>query len=110
MIGEATEFGFVIFGVPVVYSVEEGKLLSGALEAPLKPQHGKIKLRLLVDRLSVEVFANDGRAYMPIRALQMDHERGIEIFTKGGKTAVSSLEVRELKSIWNKFFNSQEGI
>jgi len=100
-VGEATDFGLVILGVPVVYNVEEGRLSSDALNAPLKPQDGKIKLRLLVDRLSIEVFANDGRVYMPIRALRLNHERGIETFTEGGETTVSSLEVRELKSIWN---------
>jgi fructan beta-fructosidase len=100
-VGEATEFGFEILGVPVVYNVEEGRLSSDTLKAPLKPQDGKIKLRLLVDRLSIEVFGNDGRLYMPTHALHLNHERGIEIFTKGGETTVKSLEVRELKSIWN---------
>ncbi|MHC5155597.1 MAG: glycoside hydrolase family 32 protein [Planctomycetota bacterium] len=101
VIADAAEFGFVIFGVPVLYNVEEGKLLSNDLEAPLKPQDGKIKLRLLIDRLSIEVFANDGRVYMPIQALHMDKERGFEIFTRGGRTDIEELTVYELKSIWH---------
>jgi len=101
IVGDAAEFGFVIRGVPVVYNVEESRLSSGDLEAILKPKDGKIKLRLLIDRLSIEVFANDGRVYMPIRALNMDDERGIEIFTKGDSTRISALTVHELKSIWN---------
>ncbi|QEG37392.1 GH32 C-terminal domain-containing protein [Bythopirellula goksoeyrii] len=100
-IGDAPRFGFLIQGVPVIYDVEDGKLSSGKLEAPLKPQDGSIKLRLLVDRLSVEVFANDGRIYMPIRALNMDSSRGFEVFTDGGSTTVNSLKARELKSIWD---------
>jgi len=101
VVGDAAEFGFVIRGVPVVYSVEENRLSSGDLDAFLKPQDGKIKLRLLIDRLSIEVFANDGRVYMPIRALHMEDTRGLEVFTEGDSTIISSLTVRELKSIWN---------
>jgi sucrose-6-phosphate hydrolase SacC (GH32 family) len=100
VVADAAEFGFVIRGVPIVYNVKENRLSSGDLEAPLKPQDRKIKLRLLIDRLSIELFANDGRVYMPIRALHMENERGFEIFTKGDETKVSSLKVCELKSIW----------
>jgi fructan beta-fructosidase len=100
-VGDASEFGFEIRGIPVRYSLEDGELSSEALVAPLRPKDGKIKLRLLVDRLSVEVFANDGRVYMPIRALHMDDKRAFTIYTKGSSTTISSLLVRELKSIWN---------
>jgi sucrose-6-phosphate hydrolase SacC (GH32 family) len=100
VIADAAEFGFVIFGVPVLYNVEEGKLLSDDLEAPLKPQDGKIKLRLLIDRLSIEVFANDGRVYMPIEALHKEKERGFEIFTRGGSAKIEELTVYEIESIW----------
>lgn len=101
VVADAAEFGFVIRGIPVVYSVEENRLSSGDLDAFLKPQDGKIKLRLLIDRLSIEVFANDGRVYMPIRALHMEDKRGLEVFTKGDSTTINSLIVRELKSIWH---------
>ncbi|MHC4281338.1 MAG: GH32 C-terminal domain-containing protein [Planctomycetota bacterium] len=46
------------------------------------------------------MFANDGRIYMPIRAIPEGDERGLEVFTKGGNTKISSLKVHELKSIW----------
>jgi len=100
-VGDATEFGFVVRDIPVSYNVEEGKLSSEDLVAPLKPRKGRIKLRLLVDRLSIEVFANDGRVYMPIRALHMGAKREFEIFTRGDGTTIKSLVVHELKSIWN---------
>jgi hypothetical protein len=38
---------------------------------------------------------------MPIRAIPEGGQKGLEISTKGGKTKVNSLEVHELKSIWN---------
>jgi sucrose-6-phosphate hydrolase SacC (GH32 family) len=99
-IGDADEFGFVINGFIVNYNVEKNELSCERPKADLKPVDGKIRLRILVDRVSIEIFANDGRIYMPIRAIPEGDERGLEVFTKGGNTKISSLKVHELKSIW----------
>ena len=100
-IGRADEFGFMIRGVPVVYNVKKNQLSCGRPKAKLKPIDGKIRLRILVDRVSIEVFANDGRIYMPIRAIPEGDERGLEVFTEGDSTKISSLTVHELMSIWH---------
>jgi fructan beta-fructosidase len=100
-VGRADEFGFMIRGVPVVYNVKKNQLSCGRPKAILKPIDGKIRLRILVDRVSIEIFANDGRIYMPIRAIPEGDQKGLEIFTKGGGIKVSSLKVHELKSIWH---------
>jgi len=91
----------MIRGVPVVYNAKKNELSCGRPKAKLKPIDGKIRLRILVDRVSIEVFANDGRVYMPIRAIPEGNQKRIEILTKSGKTKVNSLEVHELKSIWH---------
>jgi sucrose-6-phosphate hydrolase SacC (GH32 family) len=54
----------------------------------------------LVDRVSIEIFANEGRIYMPIRAIPEPDERILEVFTKGGNIKISSLKIYELKSMW----------
>lgn len=100
-IGRADEFGFMIRGVPVVYDVKKNELSCGRPKTKLKPIDGKIRLRILVDRVSIEIFANDGKIYMPIRAIPEGNQKGVEIFTEGGSTKISSLTVHELKSIWN---------
>jgi fructan beta-fructosidase len=76
-------------------------LICGKNEAKLKPVDGKIQLRLLVDKVSIEIFANNGRVYMPMRALPTGTAKGLQVFTKGGKTKLNSLKVREVKSIWD---------
>jgi len=101
-VGEAAECGFVIRGVPVTYSVEEQRLSCRGEEAPLKPVDGKIRLRILVDRVSIEIFGNDGRIYMPMGAILADESKTLEVFTKGGDVKLTSLEVYQLKSIWGK--------
>jgi fructan beta-fructosidase len=60
----------------------------------------KIRLELLVDRTSIEIFGNDGKIYMPIGVILVDNSKSLEIFTKGGNTEVKSLEVYELRSVW----------
>ncbi|MHC4132929.1 MAG: glycoside hydrolase family 32 protein [Planctomycetota bacterium] len=99
-IGDADEFGFMINGFSVKYNVEKNELSCGRSKAELKPVDGKIRLRILVDRVSIEIFANDGHVYMPIRAIPEGNHKGLEIFTKGDSTKINSLTVHELKSIW----------
>jgi fructan beta-fructosidase len=100
-VGDVDEFGFVINGFSVKYNVAKNKLSCGRSKAELKPDDGKIHLRILVDRASIEVFANNGRVYMPIRAIPQGDERGLKVFTKGGNIKIISLKIHELKSIWN---------
>jgi len=99
-VGDADEFGFLINGVPVVYNVNKNELSCGRPKAEIKPVDGKIRLRILVDRLSIETFANDGRVYMPVRMIPEDENKTIEVFSRGGDTQINSLEVYELNSIW----------
>jgi sucrose-6-phosphate hydrolase SacC (GH32 family) len=99
-IGDADEFGFLINGFSVKYNVEKNQLSCRDSKAKLKPIDGKIRLRILIDRASIEIFANDGRIYMPIRAIPEPDERMLEIFTRGGNIKIISLKIHELKSIW----------
>src|SRR5207248_4504086 len=59
--GSAAEFGITLRGEPVTYSVKDKKLSALGAAAPLEPDAGRIRLRVLLDRTSLEVFGNDGR-------------------------------------------------
>ena len=52
----------VVAGVPVTYDPKAGKLTVGDQSAEVPLNDGKLELRILVDRLSVELFAADGTA------------------------------------------------
>src|SRR5262249_50869742 len=58
---DAREVGFLIRGVPVRYDVKKQLLSCRSTTAPLVPQKGRIKMEILVDRGSIEVFGNHGR-------------------------------------------------
>jgi len=97
---QPTEFGLTIRGVPVVYDVGKQALSCQGKTAPLKPAAGKIRLQILVDRTTIEIFGNDGRVYMPIGAVAKDDDKSLGVFTKGGNVKINALEVFEVRSIW----------
>jgi len=100
-LGEAAEVGFVLRGVPVVYDVWAQKLSCQDKEATLKPRDGRLRLRLLGDRTSIEIFGHDGQVYMPLGVILPDDNRSLEVFSRGGEARLVSLEVYPLRSIWS---------
>jgi sucrose-6-phosphate hydrolase SacC (GH32 family) len=94
------EIRFAIRDVPVTYNAAKQELSCQGKKATLKPVGGKIKLEILVDRTSIEIFGNNGRMYMPIGVILTDKPKSLEISTKGGNTEVESLEVIQLRSAW----------
>ena len=74
---------------------------AGEFRAPLNNATGKIKLRLFVDESSIEVFGNDGIAVVSALIFPDPSGTGIEIFSEGGKAKVTTLDIWEIKSIWN---------
>jgi sucrose-6-phosphate hydrolase SacC (GH32 family) len=97
--GGAQRFGLNIRGVPIVCDVAKQELI-GKNAAPLKPIDGRVRLEMLVDRTSIEVFGNDGRVYMPLGVIPADDNRTLEVFAEGGPVKVNALEVVELRSAW----------
>ncbi len=98
--GEAKEVGFKIHGVPVTYDVDEEELRCQDRTVPLASSQGRIRLRVLVDRLALEIFAGDGAIYMPMKAVAKPDDKSLELYAKGGTAQIRSLEVHELRSIW----------
>jgi fructan beta-fructosidase len=98
--GKAEALGFTLRGVPVVYDAIKQTLTCKQHTAPLQPRDGKVRLRLLLDRGSIEVFGNDGRVAMSAGAIAADDNRTIEVLARGGAARLRSLEVHEMRSAW----------
>jgi len=99
-VGDAKEIGFNLRGVAVRYDVEKQELSCLDRKAALKPLDGKIRLRLLVDRTSVDIFGNDGALYMPMGMIIPAVKTDLELYAKGGSARIDSLKVYDLKSAW----------
>jgi fructan beta-fructosidase len=96
----AEVFGFTVRGVPVVYDVKKREISCARRSAPLSPVEGKVRLHLLVDRGSVEIFGNDGRVALSVGVVLGESAKAVEVFSRGGSPRLRTLEVFELKSAW----------
>lgn len=68
--------------------------------APLELQGGRVSLRILVDRSSIELFADDGRLVLTSRIFPSSRSDDIEIFAKDGSARVTTLDFWPLGTIW----------
>ena len=99
-IGDAAEVTLEVRGQAITYSAKDGKLKVLGREAPLKAVDGKVSLRVLLDRTTIEVFANDGALSMSSCFLPKAKEKGVEASASGGTARLVSLKANELKSAW----------
>ncbi len=100
LVADADALTFTIRGVEVTYSAKDRELACLDKRAPLAPDAGKIRLQFLVDRTSIEIFANDGCVYMPMGIVLDDMNRSLAIHARGGAAQIASLEINELRSAW----------
>ena len=99
-LNDATAVGFKIRGQDVRYDVESQQLTFLERSGPLAPRNGKIHLQILVDRISIEAFGNDGELSMTSYFLPDLDKADIGIYAEGSTATIVSLKVDELRSSW----------
>ncbi len=99
-VDSASEIRFTLRGYDVRYQPKEQRLTVGESEAKLAPKDGVIQLEILVDRASIEVFADQGAAYFPMGHLFAGAETGLALSVDGGSAIARSLKVSTLSSAW----------
>ena len=101
-------FGFMIrkgkkdAGTELMYNVKRGTLSVLGSTAPLMPVDNKITLEILVDRASVEVFANGGQVAISNCFTPQEKADDLVLFNSGGELGVDNLVVYELESAWQR--------
>ncbi|MFH5884812.1 glycoside hydrolase family 32 protein [Halalkalibaculum sp. DA3122] len=73
----------------------------GIHEAPLKTVEGEVTLHIFIDRSSIELFGNGGRAVITDRIFPSEGSDGISLYTEGGTAQLISMDVWQLESAWN---------
>ena len=99
-VGAASELRFLVRGVPIVYDVGRQELSCAGKTAPLGLADGTIRLEVLVDRTSIEIFGNGGRIYMPIGVVLAENDKSLALHAKTGSARIRSMEVYRLRSAW----------
>lgn len=68
--------------------------------APLALDNGRLKLHIIVDTSSVEVFADKGEVTLTDEIFPDPSSTGLSVFAEGGGAKVTSLHAWKLSSIW----------
>lgn len=100
-VGQADEIEINVRGIPVICSVQAKTLTVNEHVAPLALTDGKLQLRLLLDRISLELFAGNGTTYMPLAILPATDNETVTAGARGGAATLLSLTCHELSSIWS---------
>ncbi len=66
-------------------------------QADMTPVQGVVRLQIFLDRISVEVFGNDGQATLTDTIFPEEQSQGVELFTQGGEIILNKLDVYKLR-------------
>jgi len=94
----ASEIGFIIRGEKVQYNAAEKQISCLGRSASLDTIQAKIRLQILVDRTSIEVFGNDGQVSLSSCFLPDPADSDVGIYALGGEAKINSLKVFQLSS------------
>jgi fructan beta-fructosidase len=100
--GDASEFGIKVRGAAVNYSARDRQLTCLGRSAALESVANRIRLQILVDRASIEVFGNDGKLSMTSCFLPRQKDKSLATYATGGAVRLASLTVYPLRSAWRK--------
>ena len=76
---------------------------AGRHEASLRQDNDIIKLQILIDASSVEVFANDGEVVITDLVFPTGNKNRIEFFAKEGTAEFHGVRMFPLKSVWHDY-------
>lgn len=99
-LGQAAEVTLFVRGEPIRYDLKTWTLHCLGRSAFFLPEGHRIRLRVLVDRTSLEIFTASGRVTMCSCFLPDPSERSLGLTVQGGQATVRSLTVHELRSAW----------
>lgn len=99
-IGSATEIGLDIRGERLIYKPSLHTLSVLGTTASCKLPQGLLALEILVDRTSLEVFADGGRVCITSCFLPAQSDQEVSIFAQGGEARLNCLHVARLRSSW----------
>lgn len=99
-VGAAAAVGLLVRGIEIVHDAKKQTLHCAGRTVPLRAENGRVRLRVLLDRRSVEVFGNGGRVALSVGVRPAAARRSVEAFARGGAARLRALDVAALRSAW----------
>ncbi len=100
--GRARKIVLGIRGIPITWDAAARTLSCLGAKAEISPEYRKLKLRVLVDRTSMEIFAYDGRYVMSFCFTPEPGNKNLSLIAQDGEARIKSLKVWPLRSIWKR--------
>jgi len=98
--GHAKAIEWCIRGSIVRYDAEKRVLSCGDRETGYEAPSGLLRLRILLDRTSLEVFSGHGEAAFHLCFVPDPAKTRVELIAHGGEARIRSLAVHRLRSAW----------
>jgi sucrose-6-phosphate hydrolase SacC (GH32 family) len=102
----ADSFGFYIrhsrksTGTEIRYDVKKNLLHCLGGKSYVEPKNGKIKIEMLIDWSSVELFVNEGEVVMSSCFTPDEKADNLLLWNRGGELLVEDISIYELESVW----------
>ena len=100
--GTAGEIVLTVRGTPIRFNVKTRQLSCLGRTATIELIDGRLALRVLVDRSSIEIFTADGRANLAFCFLPPVDNQTLSLSCVGGNAAIVHLDDCALASTWPK--------
>jgi len=99
-VGEAKQLRITFRGIQIQFDSATELLTCGNSSTRVPLKNGILEIRAIVDRTSVDLFANGGQIYMPVNAIPTPADGQLALSVEGGTAKVISWDIKELKSSW----------
>ena len=101
-------FGFMVRqnkknqGVEILYNVKRGTISVLNSTVPIVPTDNKIELEILIDRASIEIFANGGQTVISNCFTPVEGADELVLFANGGELMVDKLDIYKMETAWKE--------
>jgi sucrose-6-phosphate hydrolase SacC (GH32 family) len=103
-LGDARSVTLNIVGQKLEYNVDEKWIALEGIRAPLEVKESELRLRVVVDRTSIEIFAQDGEVQIAkvFRPQSGVAYTGIAVESFGGNAVIDKATIWEMQSVWKR--------
>ena len=94
-------FVFILFGFGLNYDTKQSILKCRDKGVPLKGENGVLTIRLVIDTISAEIFADNGSIFIGMAYIQ---DYNLNTLTIGAESFIESVDIRiaEVKPFWEE--------
>jgi sucrose-6-phosphate hydrolase SacC (GH32 family) len=98
--GQAREVELNVRGIAIVLHPREHTLTVRGYTLPVALADGRLRLRVLLDETSIELFADDGLVYLPLVISDFGETEAVTLAARGGSARAERLDIAEINPMW----------